>query len=101
MGVGGTGWVGWDAKGEWVVWKGGGYYLTYSTRLYTEAEKLSRQLAKWWSLDMHLPICCCLVAKPWPHDCSLPGSSVHGTFQARMLEWVAMPSLQGIFLTQG
>ena len=25
-----------------------------------------------------------------PHDCSLPGSSVHGIFQARILEWVAM-----------
>ena len=25
-------------------------------------------------------------------DCSLPGSSVHGIFQARVLEWVAMPS---------
>ena len=25
-------------------------------------------------------------------DCSLPGSSVHGIFQARILEWVAMPS---------
>ena len=24
-------------------------------------------------------------------DCSLPGSSVHGIFQARALEWVAMP----------
>ena len=23
-------------------------------------------------------------------DCSLPGSSVHGIFQARMLEWVAI-----------
>ena len=23
-------------------------------------------------------------------DCSLPGSSVHGTFQARVLEWVAI-----------
>ena len=23
-------------------------------------------------------------------DCSLPGSSVHGTFQARILEWVAI-----------
>ena len=27
-----------------------------------------------------------------PIDHSPPGSSVHGTFQARMLEWVAMPS---------
>ena len=24
-----------------------------------------------------------------PMDCSLPGSSVHGNFQARILEWVA------------
>ena len=24
-------------------------------------------------------------------DCSLPGSSVHGIFQARILEWVAFP----------
>ena len=27
-----------------------------------------------------------------PMDCSLPGSSVHGTLQARMMEWVAFPS---------
>ena len=25
-----------------------------------------------------------------PHDCHLPGSSVHGIFQARLLEWVAI-----------
>ena len=25
-------------------------------------------------------------------DCSLPGSSVHGIFQARVLEWVPLPS---------
>ena len=28
-------------------------------------------------------------------DCSLPGSSVHGIFQARILEWTAMPSSRG------
>ena len=27
-----------------------------------------------------------------PMDCSLPGSSVHGIFQARVLEWVSLPS---------
>ena len=32
-------------------------------------------------------------------DCSPPGSSVHGILQARILEWVAMPSSRGIFLT--
>ena len=25
-----------------------------------------------------------------PVDCSLPGSSIHGTFPARVLEWVAI-----------
>ena len=34
-----------------------------------------------------------------PMDYSPPGSSVHGIFQARILEWVAIP--QGIFPTQG
>jgi len=33
-----------------------------------------------------------------PMDCSLPGSSVHGLFQARILEWVAI-SFSNIFLT--
>ena len=35
-----------------------------------------------------------------PMDCSLPGSSVQGTFQARILEWVAVPS-PGDFLDPG
>ena len=30
-----------------------------------------------------------------PMDCSLLGSSVHGIFQARVLEWVAIPFSQG------
>ena len=28
-----------------------------------------------------------------PRDCSLPGSSIHGIFQARVLEWVAIGDL--------
>ena len=36
-----------------------------------------------------------------PMDCSLQGSSVHGIFQARVLEWVAISVSWGIFLTQG
>ena len=27
-----------------------------------------------------------------PMDCNPPGSSIHGILQARMLEWVAIPS---------
>ena len=30
-----------------------------------------------------------------PMDCSLPGSSVRGIFQARVLEWVAIPFSRG------
>ena len=30
-----------------------------------------------------------------PVDYSPPGSSVHGILQARILEWVAMPSSRG------
>ena len=32
-----------------------------------------------------------------PMDCSLPGSSVHGIFQARVLEWVAIAFSENIF----
>ena len=33
----------------------------------------------------------CLILHD-PMDCSPPGSSVHGILQARILEWVTMPS---------
>ena len=32
-----------------------------------------------------------------PKDCSLPGSSDHGTFQAKILEWVAILFSRGSF----
>ena len=35
-----------------------------------------------------------------PLDCSLPGSSVHGILQERILEWVAIPFSRGISLTR-
>ena len=34
-------------------------------------------------------------------DCSPPRSFAHESLQARILEWVAMPSSRWIFLTQG
>ena len=44
--------------------------------------------------------CCCSVTQSCPTlcdpmDCSLPGSSVHGIFQARILEWVAISFSEG------
>ena len=49
--------------------------------------------------------CCCLVTKSYltlidPMDCSPPGSSVCGIFQARILEWVAVPSFRGSSLSR-
>ena len=35
-----------------------------------------------------------------PMDCSLPGSSVYGIHQARILEWITVPFSRGIFPTQ-
>ena len=31
----------------------------------------------------------------WPHDCSPPGSSVHGIPQARILEWIVISFSKG------
>ena len=42
-----------------------------------------------------------LFVTPWTVVTVTPGSSVHGVFQARVLEWIAIFLLQGIFLTQG
>ena len=46
-------------------------------------------------LMTHGGVCLSLVAQSCPTlcdpmDCSLPGSSVHGIFQARVLEWIAI-----------
>ena len=35
-----------------------------------------------------------------PMDCSLPGSSAHGIFQARVLEWVAIAFSKNCHMTQ-
>ena len=36
-----------------------------------------------------------------PMDCSPPGPSVHGIFQARVLEWGAIAFFEGMFLLKG
>ena len=48
-------------------------------------------------------MCACVYARSLqlclnlcdPVDCSLPGSSVHGILQERILEWVDIPSSRG------
>ena len=63
--------------------------------------------------SLHFPslvyICVCVCVKSLQScltlcihmDHSFPGFHVHGILQARILEWVAVPSSRGIFLTQG
>ena len=91
-----------------IPWQGNGNPLQYSClKIPTDrgasrlpfmgsesdaAEQLSRQIP--WRGRKAL---CCLVAQ-WsltlcdPMDCSPRGSSLHGVFQARILEWVAISS---------
>ena len=50
--------------------------------------------------SIYLYVACVLVAQSCPNlcdpmDCSPPGSSVHGVLQARIPEWVAVPSSRG------
>ena len=52
--------------------------------------------------DLHEPskniYCVCVLRHVWlSMNCSLPGSSVHGIFQARILEWLPFPSPGDLF----
>ena len=46
-----------------------------------------------WRSDSEVAQSCPTLCNPM--DCSLPGSSVHGIFQARVLEWVAISFSRG------
>ena len=48
-----------------------------------------------WTDDVLIRFSCIQLFDPM--DCSLPGSPVHGILQARILEWVAMPSSRGSY----
>ena len=69
---------------------------------YTEAVRPGYSLVVMavlkFSSHNHLRSCSRLCE---PKDCSLPGSSIHGILQERILEWIPTSLLQGIFLTQG
>ena len=58
---------------------------------------------RWYSIeqwDIRRCVCACAQSLSCvrlcdPMGCSPPGSFVHGILQARILEWVAMPSFRG------
>ena len=97
----------WLSFKGWVVWKlqsllffaeSGRMLNEYMMGLLSLAERQTYNpcvtcpvLYKW---AMHAA--CSVASVLWdPKDCSLPGSSVHGILQARILEWVSMPSSRG------
>ena len=72
---------------------------------YVKPISLAKPLFLQGSVSVH-QVCVCSVAQLCltlcdSADCSPPGFSVHGVFQARILEWVAISSSRGIFLIQG
>ena len=78
------------------------------TRLCRPWDSFSRQ-EHWSGLPFPSPMCESEVVQSFktlidPMDCSLPGSSIHGIFQARVLEWLAIAFSvfrlsRGIFLS--
>ena len=63
----------------------------HKDRLFTGRQARSKQIK---CPAFHSPAKLCLTLCD-PMNCRLPGSSVHGILQSRMLEWVAMPLYRG------
>ena len=66
-----------------VPWPG-----TEPTSLALEARSVNHWTTRKWSRSVVSDFLC-------PMDCSLPGSSIHGIFQARVLEWGAISFSRG------
>ena len=64
-------------------------------RFILESDKFRTQpnLHLWLAVLCFVPQSCPTLCNPI--NCSLPGSSVHGIFQAKTLEWVAIPFFRG------
>ena len=66
--------------------------------------KLKESMSVEWEeefqlISLHSCYCCCSVNKSCPIqlplDCGLPGSSIHGILQARILEWITITFSRG------
>ena len=87
----------WDC---WVTWK---FYFQFFKGIYTLFWKKKIEFCNLFcagalsfnNLCMHAQSLSCIWIFCDPMDCSPPGSSVHGIFQARILEWVAISFSKG------
>ena len=66
--------------------------MTSKTWTWTQVSKLPAQC---FSLEWVSEVTQSCLTLCDPMDCSLPGSSIHGIFQARVLEWVAISFSRG------
>ena len=93
-----------------LCWRLGCIHCSWTLRFSHWSEKLPRMLCLdhrsvcLWNFELCHSLECVRVHAKWlqscltlcdPMDCGPPGSSVHGILQARILEWVAMPSSKG------
>ena len=73
------------------------YFIHILFKLLITRWKSVSTFIQHWSMCMHACMLSQLQSCPSlcdPMDCSLPGFSVRGILQARVLEWVAMPSFR-------
>ena len=84
------------------------YSIPNKTHLNRDSERFSINNSAPLELCVCVCVCVCVHAHAhtcsvmsdslWPHRlCSPPGSSVHGIFQKRILEWVAISLSRGSF----
>ena len=59
----------------------------WETYIYTHTHTHTHRCVK-WKKESEITQLCPILCEDM--DCSLPGSTVHGIFQARILEWVAI-----------
>ena len=70
--------------------------MSFSTNLFTSTLKAVRiNLVLFWFIKAYGRCVCSVMSDCSLMDCDLPGSSVHGISQARILEWVAISSSRG------
>ena len=107
----------WSPTENWQVRHALGVYLSVLWKIvyicqYSEKSDpflgkylVIRNISFWYTLEKNKLLLAVYIMKVlvaqlcpvlrYPMDCSLPGSSVHGIVQARILEWVAIPFSRG------
>ena len=68
------------------------YEISYKNILYS-TRTIDTQITNYEKVKVLVAQSCLILCDPM--DCSLPGSSVHGISQARILQWVTISFSQG------